>query len=102
MVGKRKVAAKDAPFAGDKQQVEKLKAMSAAALASQKLRDNYKDFTDEMIDVVLCPDSGRTLRQQLVKDIEDWQSGRFVIFGPHYHVRLREAYDKDDNTMKCL
>ena len=87
MVVKRKGSAADVA-----EDSPKRRHQIVQALVSTKLRDNFKDFTHEQIDVLRAPD-GRTLRMRLQHDIEAAREKHEPItFGRLYYDELRLLY----------
>ena len=70
MAPKAKRGAKRAAPDADAEAAENAKVVAeAAVLAQKKILQNFKDFTPTEIDIMKCPVSSRTLREQLQYDI---------------------------------
>ena len=74
--------------------------LSIPSLAAQKIRVNYKDFSEEQTDVLLH--QGLTLRQTLERDIGKERGGEKMTFGKSYHSALRRSFSKPSDTHAAL
>ena len=75
----------------DRQALER--KQSVAGIAAHKLRDCYRSFTPDQIDVMTDPESGLTLRAILERDIAVARAGtKDCTFGQPYHNKLQRIF----------
>ena len=66
------------------------------------MRETYKDLTEYETDIVVCPDSKKTLRKHLESVIEQEDRGDEVVKGKWEVERLKSVYRTADSLHSLL
>ena len=79
-----------------------LKTRTLADVVGQSLRDNFRGWDSELLDVKKI--GGLTLRQRLTADKEKWlkEGGASVTFGATYYIRLKALYKDEQDPAAAL
>ena len=78
------------------------KSLTAAQLANQKLRENFKQLPEHCKFVKILEGTGRTLKEQIEYDVAQKAQGADIVFGLTYYADRAKEYSADDSYFVAL